>query len=274
MSNVPQNPDNDATPLEAELLAEPAPLIEPEPEAVLIAETLVIAEPVVVAEPLVEIDYEASADDAVSSSETERISPEPAVDTIIAPAAVQTVYVTAPVPPKKKSNRGVGVLIAVAGLVVFAAVFAGIIAIVMSVLFGADAVGSLFGSFLTSSAFLAPVTVFFVVFVLAVLLINRAGWWAWVIGSLVIGVIVYFASIGVILLVGNVIGMTPDEAAIAFSQLAVSAPVIVAALLAREVTIWFGLLIAARGRKVKARNIEARAAFDREQAETRASYAS
>jgi hypothetical protein len=42
---------------------------------------------------------------------------------------------------------------------------------------------------------------------------------------------------------------------------------IVAALLAREVAIWTGAVIARRGRKVKARNIEAKAKFEQEQAD-------
>jgi hypothetical protein len=50
----------------------------------------------------------------------------------------------------------------------------------------------------------------------------------------------------------------------------VSPGAIVAALLAREVALWTGAPIAARGRRVKARNIEARETFDREEAEAKA----
>jgi hypothetical protein len=47
---------------------------------------------------------------------------------------------------------------------------------------------------------------------------------------------------------------------------------IAAALVAREVSIWIGLAIAARGRRVRARNDETRTAWDREQEEKRAEY--
>jgi hypothetical protein len=43
-------------------------------------------------------------------------------------------------------------------------------------------------------------------------------------------------------------------------------------VIAREVAIWFGLAIAARGRRVRARNIQAREQYDRELAERRAQY--
>ena len=47
---------------------------------------------------------------------------------------------------------------------------------------------------------------------------------------------------------------------------------IAAALVAREVSIWIGLAIAARGRRVRVRNDETRTAWDREQEEKRAEY--
>ena len=47
---------------------------------------------------------------------------------------------------------------------------------------------------------------------------------------------------------------------------------IVSALLAREVSMWVGAGIAARGRRVKERNIVARETYDRELAEKRAEH--
>ena len=46
----------------------------------------------------------------------------------------------------------------------------------------------------------------------------------------------------------------------------------IAAILAREVPIWIGLAISTRGRKVRAKNAEAKAAYDAEQAEKKAEY--
>jgi hypothetical protein len=85
-------------------------------------------------------------------------------------------------------------------------------------------------------------------FIVLVVILNRAGWWA------------------------HVIGKTPAEANAAFGALATNPLMIAAALVAREVSIWIGLAIAARGRRVRARNEETRTAWDREQEEKRAEY--
>lgn len=209
---------------------------------------------------------------AMPTSSAPAAAAHPVSDPIVsqAPASAQTVYVTAPTPPKKRSNRGVGTVLAVLGAIAFGLLHSLITAIAYL------AAGRSFdvARFLQSTGFLVPTIVFLVVFVLAVLLINRAGWWAWVLGSLVIAVVTYFASIGIIMLLENAVALTPAQGQELFEQLAVSAPLVIAVLVAREVAIWFGLAIAARGRKVKARNAEARATYDHELAESRQRYAS
>ena len=57
-----------------------------------------------------------------------------------------------------------------------------------------------------------------------------------------------------------------------FGGLAVNPFIIIAALVAREVSIWIGLAIAARGRRVKARNHEIVDEWETEHADTRAQY--
>src|ERR1019366_1313493 len=47
---------------------------------------------------------------------------------------------------------------------------------------------------------------------------------------------------------------------------------IVVAIIAREVSLWMGFLIASRGRKVRARNVDARVLYDQEIAAKRAEY--
>jgi hypothetical protein len=186
---------------------------------------------------------------------------------VVAPIAAQptkTVYVAAPVAPKNKGNRGFGVAFALLGTLVFALLFAAVIALIMLVNPPQSAFGGSILGFVTSSAFWVPVAVYFVVFALLALIVNRGSWASWVLLSFVLAVVVYFATIGVLLLFAGVFGMTPSEATQDFGRLAFSAPLIVVAILAREVTIWFGAAIAARGRKVKERNLEARAAYERE----------
>ncbi|HWM33315.1 MAG TPA: hypothetical protein VNR36_03640 [Pseudolysinimonas sp.] len=186
-------------------------------------------------------------------------------------AGREVVYVQAPVPPRLRGNRGVGSLLAVLGAVVFAAIFA-IASIVAFVLKGDAEPMTTFSLFLQNAVFWVPVLVFLVAFVLLVLVVNRAGWAAHVFGSLVVGLAVYFGSIGILLLIGNIGAAATGDAPGTFGALALNPFVIIAALVAREVSIWVGLAIAARGRRVKARNVELVDEWEQEHAETKARY--
>ncbi len=180
----------------------------------------------------------------------------------------RVVYVQAPTPPKPKGNRGIGVLVAVVATLVYAVVLA--LAGLGLTVIGS---GRIALSFLGSASFLVPVLLFLVAAIVLALLANRAGWWAHVLGSLVVGLFVYFGTIGILLLFNNVVLLTPSEAGGAFRAAMLNAPIIMAGLLAREVALWSGAITSARGRRVRERNAEARAAFDREQAEAPASVA-
>jgi hypothetical protein len=186
-------------------------------------------------------------------------------------AGREVVYVQAPVPPRLKGNRGIGSLLAVLGAAVFAAVFAGAV-IVAFFLRGDAAPMNTFASFIQSAIFWVPVLVFLVAFVLLVLLVNRAGWAAHVFGSLLVAVAVYFGSIGILLAVAGISAAATGDAGETFSGLAVNPFIIIAALAAREVSIWVGLAISARGRRVKARNHEIVDEWEKEHADTRAQY--
>ena len=185
-------------------------------------------------------------------------------------AGAQVVYVTAPIPPQPKGNRVVGVLLAILGAVLFALVYLGIVALLVTLFIDPKEPGSAIAEFVNDASFWVPVLFFALGFVLIVLLLNRAAWWLHVLGSILVAAIVYFGTIGMLLLINNVVVKSPGEVQVQFSVLAVSSVVIPAALVAREVSIWVGFLIAVRGRRVAARNLEARAAFDREQAEAKA----
>jgi hypothetical protein len=195
------------------------------------------------------------------------------VETVAAPTgsgvAGQVVYVTAPIPPRVRGNRVVGSLLAILGAIIFAGLYGVVSGLIIDLQSG-DLFGPTFGSFLGSAFFWVPGLVFLVGLVLLTLILNRAGWWAHVLGSLVLAIAVYFGMIGVLLLIGNVFHGSPKP--ITFAALAINPWVIAAAIVAREVSIWIGLAIAARGRRVKARNVETRAAFDREQEDKKAEY--
>jgi len=179
----------------------------------------------------------------------------------------RVVYVQVPPAPRKLGNRGLGSAIALVSAVVFTALFAVVYALIAYANSGVLTFG-----FLARAEFYIPTLFFVVGFVLLVVIANRANWWAFIIGSLLVGVVVYFGSIGLTLLSQGIVLSTPQDAAQSFAQ-ALRAPFfIVAALLAREVALWTGGLISRRGRRLRARNLEARAAYDRELATTRAEH--
>jgi hypothetical protein len=180
------------------------------------------------------------------------------------PPQPQVVYVNAPQAPTPKGNRGFGVLIAVAATIVFQVVLTIVMAIVYASLSGEASFG-----FLGQAAFYVPALFFFVGMVALVLILNRAGWWTYVIGSILVALFVYFGTIGTLLLGTNIILKTPDVAAELFRDGLSDPFTIAAALVAREVAIWAGAIVSSRGRKVKTRNAEAKAAFENEQARKR-----
>jgi hypothetical protein len=206
---------------------------------------------------------------AAEGSATGEVAPAPS-----AVAGQQVVYVQAPLPPRVRGNRVVGVLLALVGTVVFGAAYAAAATIPLAIRFSGAGFSPAFSAFVQNAIYWIPVMMFALGFIVLVVILNRAGWWAHVIGSLLVALFVYFASIGLLLLVDNVIGKTATEASAAFGALATNPLMIAAALVAREVSIWIGLAIAARGRRVRVRNDETRSAWDREQEEKRAEYES
>lgn len=194
----------------------------------------------------------------------------PAVSEAEAAAAREVVYVQAPTPPPVRHNRGFGVLISLLGAVAFALLYIGVIAIIAAI--AGVSVDATLSSFLQSMAFWVPVAVYAVVSSLFALIVNRAAWWAHALGSLFVAAITYAVAGGIVALALNVIGMTPEEGVATLGRVFGSPQLIVALVLAREVSLWFGLAIAARGRKVKERNLAERAAFDQSVADRRAEY--
>ncbi|WP_317229368.1 hypothetical protein, partial [Clavibacter sp. MX14-G9D] len=178
----------------------------------------------------------------------------------------QPIYVQAPTPPQKRGNRGFGVLIAVVAAILFALLYSLGTALLASVR-NPDAFGDVFGRYLLSPVFYVPTLAFLVFFVLLALLVNRGRWWAFVLGGLPVAILVYAAYIGTRLLQGGVMDLAPSEQALLLQRTVTFPDGILAAFLARELVTWLGAGISARGRRVKARNVEARAEYDRKLAE-------
>lgn len=224
--------------------------------------TEVIEDAVVVEDDAVDTPAGAPAETAVETvAVEERVEPAPV------PSQPQVVYVQAPAAPVRKGNRGMGALIAVLSGVLFTAILALITAIA-----GLVTTRRFSFTFLADPQFYIPTLFFVIGFVLLVLLANRANWWAYIFGSILVGLLVYFGSIGLALLANGVIFDTPAEAGARYAAQLGNPFVLVSALLAREVSLWTGSIIARRGRRLKVRNAEAREAWEREVAEKRAEH--
>jgi len=214
-----------------------------EAEAEPLTESAAVAEPEIVAEP----------------------ESEPVDDTVNAAAASgepRVVYVTAPTPPKVAGNRGFGVFIALASTLVFALVFALAVAIISAIATGRVAL-----AFVQAPSFYVPVAFFALGAIVIALIVNRAGWAAHVFSSIIVGLVVYFGTIGALLLINGVIQNTPEQAQAMFTSALADPLVIAAGLLGREVSLWTGAVVAKRGRKVTLRNSESRAKWEAELAE-------
>ncbi|MBK4348412.1 hypothetical protein [Lacisediminihabitans changchengi] len=241
----------------AEVVEDEAPaLVEPpQPERVTLAE----------APPVVEVP----AEERPADIDNVEVIPAPAP--VVAPAVIpqpsQTVYVEAPNPPKKRGNRGIGSLVALLSAVIFGLIFALVVALII-----AARTGDFSFDFVSRPTFWVPVLFFAIGFVLLVLIINRAGWWVHVIGSLFVALFVYFGTVATLLVINGIFGETPSEAGRLVAAALVDPFVIAAALVARETALWMGLAIAARGRRMKARNAEARTEYEMQMADRRAEY--
>jgi hypothetical protein len=199
-------------------------------------------------------------------------TPEPAarkevvVDTA-PPAQQEVIFIHAPAAPRKKGNRGIGALLAILAGLVFAALLA-----VATALIGVSGGSKLSFAFLADARFYIPVLFFIIGFVLLVIILNRASWWAYIVGSLLLAIFVYFGSVFLGLLGQGLLSRTPAEAANMYAIALRDPFVIVSAILAREVSIWTGAGIASRGRRLKVRNAEAHSAYQQDLADLKAGH--
>ncbi len=265
-----------ATSTEVPISSEPAAISEPvtSPEPVASAEPAASSEPAtspavaVPPAPLPPVVVGSAAHGSVSAGPATTADAMAAQTGASAPVGapyghlVSPIYVSAPLPPKKKSNRGYGSLIALVGTVVFAIVYAAVIAAIGVLQYSTADFWSDFTNYVASAAFYVPVIFFAVAMILLVQIVNRAGWWVYIIGGFFVGAVVYFAFVGGAL-AQHASGLTPDAATRFVDTLWANAFGIAGGIAAREVSIWTGLWLAVRGRKLKARNAEARADYER-----------
>ena len=176
----------------------------------------------------------------------------------------QAIYVQAPTPPRRKGNRGFGVLVALIGTALFALLYAGVAYLLLLGQGDAGEANAVFTEFLTRAVFWVPIAAFFIGFALLAAIVNRGPYWTYAVFGLLVGVLVYFSYIGGALLTVEAWTLTTDRAADFIAQRWLDPFAIAAALIALEIPIWLGGWIAARGRTVTERNQLAVEAYDRE----------
>jgi hypothetical protein len=203
------------------------------------------------------------ADSVAEPGVAEPVDQPPAETAPAASVQPVPVYVAAPTPPADKGNRLMGILIGVVAAVVFAVVFAAVL-LGLFVLRTPRVGVSTWEHYLPTAGFWVPVVIFFLAFALLVAIVNRGGWWAYVLGSFFVGVIVYFAYIGGALLTVQAWTLSLDQAEQFIGTLWANPLTIASAIVAREVALWFGAWVAARGRRVRERNLEAQREYDRQ----------
>ena len=193
-----------------------------------------------------------------AQAEAVMVEPVPA-DAEEPPAAArpEVIVIDAPVAPRPKGNRGLGLALALIGTVAYVVVLAAL----------ALLIPTLSGGSVVDPTFYFPVLLFFIAELIVTVVLNRAGWWAHIIGSALVGLAVWLGSASLVLVSAGMFGMNQSEANDTFYAALFSPILIVASLLAREIAVWTGAILARRGRRLKVVNADARAAFEREQAE-------
>jgi hypothetical protein len=198
---------------------------------------------------------------ATAGAATLADEPEP----YVAPQpAQQTIYVQAPTPPKMRGNRGFGALVALVGTVVFALLYAGVAYLLLLAQGNAGEANATFTEFLVRPVFWVPIVVFFIGFAALAAIVNRGPSWSYAVFGLLVAILVYFSYIGGALLTVEAWTLTTEQAGEFIGQRWLDPFAIAAFIVAREIPIWLGGWIAARGRSVTERNRLAREEYDRE----------
>ncbi|WP_285138040.1 ABC transporter [Microbacterium sp. lyk4-40-TSB-66] len=177
----------------------------------------------------------------------------------------QPIFVQAPEAPRPRGNRGaagaIGLLAALAFAVLYLAATLGL-RLLTDGLQVAE-LGSAALSALTTWGLWVPTVAFFFGFWFLGALINRGRWGHWVVWGLVVGVVAWAGHLLGVLIAAPFWMITGRESADLLLNNVLAPLAIVAFVLGRELTIWFGAWVAARGRRVTELNAEAQREYER-----------
>lgn len=108
-----------------------------------------------------------------------------------------------------------------------------------------------------------PIVVFYIAFWLLGAIINRGRWGAWVIFGLLVGVAAYLGHLLGALFQAPFWMLTASEGTALVEAELLTPLAIGAFIIGRELTIWFGAWVAARGARVTELNVEAQREYER-----------
>ena len=179
--------------------------------------------------------------------------------------APQPIFVQAPEAPRPRGNRAaagaIGLLAALAFAVLYLGAWIGFRAIAGEV--SGENIGTEALAMLGTWSLWVPTVVFFVAFWLLGAIINRGRWGQWVIFGLLVGAAAYAGHILGQLFQAPFWMLTAREGAALAEEQLLAPGAIAAFIIGRELTIWFGAWVAARGRRVTELNVEAQREYER-----------
>ncbi|WP_026095692.1 hypothetical protein [Microbacterium sp. B19] len=179
--------------------------------------------------------------------------------------AAQPIFVQAPEAPRPRGNRGAAGAIGLLAALVFAVLYLAA-TLGLGLLLGRiqiDGLADAALSVLATWTLWVPTVAFFIGFWFLGSLINRGGWGHWVVWGLLVGVISWGGYILGALFAAPFWMLTVRQG-VDVVQASVLAPLaIVAFVLGRELTVWFGAWVARRGRRVTELNDEAQREYER-----------
>lgn len=208
--------------------------------------------------------YDAAPGDAYRGAVT---ASEPVAEPVFAPEPVapQPIFVQAPEAPTPRGNRAaagaIGLLAALSFAIIYlgAALAVGAVAGDVTVAnVGSEALGALMSWWLW-----IPVAVFFLAFWLLGAILNRGRWGHWVIFGLLVGAASYGGHLLGQLFEAPFWEIAPSQAATLMGEQMLAPLAVVALVAGRELTIWFGAWVSARGKRVTELNAEAQREYER-----------
>lgn len=189
----------------------------------------------------------------------------PGADATYPIGAAQPIFVQAPEAPRPRGNRGAAGAIGLLATLVFAVLYLAA-TLGLGLLLGTiqtDGLADAALAALTTFTLWVPTVAFFVGFWFLGAIINRGGWGHWVVWGLLVGVISWGGYLLGALFAAPFWLLTARQGVDLLQESVLAPLAIVAFVLGRELTIWFGSWVAKRGRRVTEINDEAQREYER-----------